>query len=287
MVRTTLLALAGAASLLSTGALAADLPPPLPAPIYRAPVVENGGWYLRGDVGVGVQNFSEFEHTQTNAAFVWPASWRIDQQDLKSATFVGFGFGYAWNSWLRFDFTGEYRSKIPVKVLGSYTEFCTGGGRCFDLYDFNHSAWVTMANAYFDLGTWWCVTPFIGVGFGGAYSTIWSATDIGLIADGSAGFGYASQNSYSKWTFAWAVHAGLAYTVNEKFKVEFAYRYLNLGDVRTSIIDCADVGCGGATTGGPAAYYTLTNFDSHDLRIGLRWMLQPDPPAYIPLMRKG
>ena len=55
--------------------------------LRAAPVVDTGGWYLRGDVGVGAQNFKEFQHTQTESTFVWPASWRIDQKDMKSATF--------------------------------------------------------------------------------------------------------------------------------------------------------------------------------------------------------
>jgi opacity protein-like surface antigen len=278
-----MLTLAGASALLTTAATAADFPPAIPQPQYvQAPPVV-GGWYLRGDVGVGIQNFTDFPHTQTNDAFVWPASWRIDQKDMKSAAFVGFGIGYSWNNWLRFDVTGEYRSKVPFKVLGSYTEFCPAGARCFDLYDGNHSAVVGLINAYLDLGTWWCVTPFIGAGVGGAYHTVWSLTDVGLIADGTTGFGYADTNSFSKWNFAWALHAGLGYEVTSKFKVEFAYRYLNMGDVQTSTINCSGTGCAGT---GPRAYYHLKNFDSHDLKIGMRWMLQPDPVP-PPLMRRG
>ncbi len=115
---------------LSTATLAADLPPPLPPPVYRAPVnVEIGGWYLRGDVGVGMQKFKEFQFNQTNAASgaVWPASWRIDQRDIKDTFFVGGGIGYQWNNWLRFDFTGEYRASTKFKAVGSYagaTDFC-------------------------------------------------------------------------------------------------------------------------------------------------------------------
>jgi opacity protein-like surface antigen len=283
-----MLALAGAAALLTTAAQAADFPPAMPPmpQVVRAPPPDVGGWYLRGDVGVGLQDFDDFPHTPTNPAFVWPASWRIDQKDMKSATFVGVGVGYSWNNWLRFDVTGEYRSKVPFKVLGSYTEFCPAGARCFDLYDGNHSAWVGLINAYLDLGTWWCVTPFIGAGVGFAHHTIWSHTDIGLIADGTTGFGYADKD-YSKTNFAWAVHAGLAYEVTPKFKVEMAYRYLSMGDVQTSTINCAGTGCGGA---GPRAYYHLQGFDSHDFKLGMRWMLQPDPvPVYAPppLMRRG
>ncbi|MFL6796265.1 MAG: outer membrane protein [Xanthobacteraceae bacterium] len=290
MLRGKLFGLAGAAALLSTAAIAADLPPPLPPPMYRAPVVVEGGWYLRGDVGVGAQSFKDFAFTQTNysGGFVWPASWRIDQKDMKSATFAGFGIGYAWNNWLRFDFTGEYRANVPFKALGSYTEFCPGG-RCFDAYDGNHSAWVTMVNAYVDLGTWWCLTPFVGLGVGSAYHTVHSVTDVGYITGpGTTGFGYASQDSFSKWNLAWAAHAGVAYNVSSSFKVELAYRYLNMGNVQTGIVDCSGFTCSG---GGPRAYYTMTNFESHDLRIGLRFMLQPEAPLPYPppppLIRKG
>ena len=281
-----MLALAGATALATTAANAADFPPVMPQPQLAAAPAAVGGWYLRGDVGIGIQDFSEFTHHQTNFAggFVWPASWRIDQKEVKSAPFIGFGLGYSFNSWLRFDVTGEYRSNVPFKALGSYTEFCPGG-RCFDAYDGNHAAWVTLVNAYLDLGTWWCLTPFIGAGVGAANSTVRSLTDTGFISDGTTGFGYADKD-HTKWTFAWAVHAGVAYDVTSKVKVEFAYRYLNMGDVQTGIVNCSSGGCAGA---GPRAYYTLDNFQSHDLKIGVRWMLQPDPvPAYAPpLMRRG
>ena len=267
---------------------AADLPPIMqPRPMAPVQVEEfTGGWYLRGDIGAGVQQFTEFDHTQTNAAFVWPASWRIDQKDAGDAFFIGGGIGYQWNSWLRFDATAEYRAKSQFTAIGSYTEFCPGG-RCFDRYEGNHSALVLMANAYVDLGTWWCLTPFIGAGAGMARHTFSGLTDVGYISDGTTGFGYASTET-SQWKFAWALHAGVAYNVNQNFKVEFAYRYINFGNINTSIIDCASAGC--ATGGGPTAFYTLRNFDSQDFKLGMRWMLTPDvqQPMYMPpLVRKG
>jgi opacity protein-like surface antigen len=298
MSRARILALAGATALLSTATfaalstatLAADLPPPLPPPVYRAPVnVETGGWYLRGDVGVGMQQFKEFQFTQTNTgtAGPWPASWRIDQKDIKDTFFIGGGIGYQWSNWLRFDFTGEYRASTKFKALGSYTEFCPGGGRCFDAYDGDHQASVFLANLYLDLGTWWCLTPFVGAGVGGAYHKTAALTDLGTASPGlgNVPFGHTLQDN-AHWNFAWAAHAGLAYNVTNTFKVEFAYRYLNMGDVKTSEVLCGTSGCGTGT--GPRAFYTLTNFDSHDFKIGMRWLLQqePPPPAY-PLMRKG
>jgi opacity protein-like surface antigen len=291
MGRAKIFSLAGAAALLSTATLAADLPP-LPPPVFQAPVaVATGGWYLRGDVGVGIQHFSDFNHNQLNPQFVWPASWQIVQQKMGDSTFVGFGIGYAWNNWLRFDVTGEYRMKADLKVIGSYSgPFCDGGApvTCFDVNQAEHSAWVTLANAYLDLGTWWCLTPFIGAGAGAARHQFSGFTDTGFPFVGSA-LGFASDNS-SKWTFAWALHAGVAYNVSNNVKIELAYRYLNFGSVDTPAIGCTAFGCGNIN-GNPNAFYTLTRFDSQDIKIGVRFMLQPEappspPPLYAPL-RKG
>ena len=45
--------------------------------------------------------------------------------------------------------------------------------------------------------------------------------------------GLAFGDNASKWNFAWALHAGLAYKVTPNFTVELAYRYLDLGDGMT------------------------------------------------------
>jgi opacity protein-like surface antigen len=293
MVGVKILGLASAAALLSTAtlvstaALAADLPPPQPPPVYAPPVIV-GGWYLRGDVGVGAQSFTDFTHTQANPNFVWPASWQILQKDVKSPAFVGFGVGYAWNNWARFDFTGEFRANVPFRALGSFqgrADFCLPGGpdgTCFDVLEGNHSAWVFLTNAYLDLGTWWCLTPFIGAGAGAARHTIHSVTDTGIIANGTVGFGVADQDSFTKTNFAWALHAGVAYNVTNNVKIELAYRYLNMGNVDTGPVTCQN------TPACPHASFTMTNFISNDFRIGVRFLLQPEapPPAY-PIMRKG
>ncbi len=277
------LVLTGAAVVSMSAAQAADLPP-LVAP-QPLPVAEEfaSGWYLRGDVGVGAQSFRSFDHYQTNSAFVWPASWAIESKGIGDAIFVGAGFGYKYSSWLRFDFTGEWRASARLKAVGSYTEFCAGGGKCFDVYDGNHSAAVFLANAYFDLGHWWRVTPFVGLGVGTVRHSISDFWDLGLNSDGSTGRGFAS--NYAHWNFAWAAHAGMAFDVSKNLKIELAYRYLNMGDVKTAV-----VGCNGCGAGGPLAYYALKQFDSHDLKLGLRWQLDAPvvaPPMYAPLMRKG
>src|ERR1019366_3190799 len=54
---------AGAATLLSSAAFAADMaiaPPPMP---YAAPVADFGGWYLRGDIGFSNQSVKNIRNT--------------------------------------------------------------------------------------------------------------------------------------------------------------------------------------------------------------------------------
>jgi len=273
----------GAAALIGTSAYAADLSQPMPPMAYQpvAAVAETSGWYLRGDVGVGVQSFSQFDHSQTNPAFVWPASWMIVQQDIQDTSIFGFGAGYEVNNWLRFDITGEYRTKAAFKATGSYTNFCAGGGICFDVNSGNYSAAVFMANAYVDLGTWWCLTPYIGAGVGGAYNRITGVQDNGINSNGAVGFGYAPSDS-ANVGLAWNVQAGLTYNVTNNFKVDFSYRFLSLGSPQTGVVLCQN------TAACPGAFYTLRDMTSQDFRIGFRWMLQPEPaPIAMPLMSRG
>jgi opacity protein-like surface antigen len=294
MVSVKFFASAAAASLISTAAFAADmqvLPPPPPMyqpppmayapPPVAAPVM--GGWYLRGDVGIGMQTFGDFPHSQTNSTFAWPASWTIVQKDVQDTAIFGGGVGYAWNNWFRTDITAEYRTKAAWKATGSYTNFCGGGGVCFDVNTGNVSSAVFMANAYVDLGTWWCITPYIGAGFGGAYNRITDVQDNGIISNGTQGFGLTSSDS-AKWDFAWNAQAGLTYNVTNSFKVDLSARYLHLGSPQTAVVFCQN------TPTCPGAFYNLSNMNSWDFRLGVRWMLQPDiapvmaPP---PLMSRG
>jgi opacity protein-like surface antigen len=302
MVSVRFFASAAAASLIGTAAYGADmqvLPPPPPPPMYQPPPVAYqpppvvvaqpmGGWYLRGDIGVGIQNFSDFPHSQTNSAFVWPASWTIVQRDIQDTAIIGFGVGYEWNNWFRTDVTAEYRTRAMFKATGRFFEFCAGGGACFDVTEGNVSSAVFMANTYLDLGTWWCITPYIGAGLGAAFNRVTGVQDLGINSSGTVGFGL-TQSDFSNWNFAWNAQAGATYNVSHNFKVDFNVRYLHLGSPQTAEVFCQN------TPTCPGAFYNLSNMNSWDFRVGLRWMLQPDvtpvimapPPPPPPLMSRG
>jgi opacity protein-like surface antigen len=165
--------------------------------------------------------------------------------------------------------TGEYRTKAMFKATGRYTDSCPatvfGPGTCFDVNTGNLSSAVFLANAYVDLGTWWCITPFIGAGVGAARNMITGVQDNGIIANGFQGFGYTLNDS-AQWNLAWDVQAGLTYNVNDNLKIDFSYRFLNLGSPQTAIVQCQN------TSPCPGAFYTLHEVTSQDFRVGLRWV---------------
>ena len=88
---------------------------------------------------------------------------------------------------------------------------------------------IFLANAYLDLGTWNCITPFVGFGIGGAYNTFADLSDLGNTGENGPG------TNASQLNFAWALHAGLAYNVTQNFSFELAYRYLSYGSVSDQI----------------------------------------------------
>ena len=126
---------------------------------------------------------------------------------------------------------GQYRGK--ANLHGSQTSRSVRPGFVgANNYTGSKSEWVVMANAYVDLGTWWCITPFIGAGVGGSYNKHHRLPRRRRVVQHrrrpTNSVTYFADNG--KWNFAWAAHAGLAYKVNPGFTVELAYSYMDLGD---------------------------------------------------------
>jgi len=273
---------AGAASLLSSAALAADLPPP---PAYAPPPMEEfGGWYLRGDIGFSNQRVKNIAMADGRNAALLSLQ---ETTAFDTAGIFGIGIGYQFNNWLRGDITGQYRGNSNFKGTDLLTYPAGGGviGNGVNNYNATKSEWLVMANGYVDLGTWWCVTPYIGAGIGMAQVTIANYTDVGSVNNNGGGFGtlpsYASAPAASKWNVAWALHTGLAYRVNPAMTVELGYSYVNLGSGTTGPVSDYT----GFTRGVPMEFHNIT---SHDLKLGVRWDLN-SPPVYAPapLITKG
>jgi opacity protein-like surface antigen len=265
-VKTGFLASVAALAMLSATAHAADMPAPVQVMYQPVPVKEFSGWYLRGDIGMSNQKLKNLDYFRFSQAQSF--SW-LDEGGFSSAPFFGLGIGYQYNDWLRFDLTGEYRGKADFHALDRFFNTVDGEFQTND-YRGTKSEWLFLANAYVDLGTWWCVTPFIGAGVGVAKINIDHFRDSNVMAGGG---GYADSGSTTN--FAWALHAGLAYKVNPNFTVELAYRYLNMGDGETGIA----YNLNGTTSN---QVFTFKDITSHDIKFGVRWALQDSAPGVKP-----
>jgi opacity protein-like surface antigen len=207
---------------------------------------------------------------------------RVDtvHKDFSSAPLFGIGVGYQFNNWLRVDVTGEYRGKSTFQGL----DIVESGGNFFtDEYRAFKSEWLGLANVYADLGTWWGFAPFVGAGIGGARVTITDFLDVCTTCPGG---GVATGNTTSKFNFAWAVHAGVGYKVTPNVTIEFAYRYVNLGDALSGDLRTYD---GQNNINNPMHFKEIT---SHDFKLGVRWLfdapvLHKEPHYYPPIMRRG
>jgi opacity protein-like surface antigen len=286
MVSVRFAMLAGAALIIGTqAAQAADLAPIVKAP----PPVVFGGWYLRGDIGFSNQALRKLEFVKFDGTV--PEQHNLSS-GFDSAGIFRLGLGYQFLPWLRADVTGEYRMSAHFQALNDVDQ---GGGTFEPEHDFaSKSEIVFLANVYADLGTWWCVTPFVGAGIGAAGIRMSNFQD--FLNNGATGInmpaGFPGANNFanptSTWNFAWALHAGLAYKVTPNFTIEFAYRYLDLGNATTGPIASFDA----LNIPNPSTQLDHNEFRhlySNDFTVGVRWLLSPLPPPepLYPLVRKG
>lgn len=236
------------------------LPPPPPPPMKYTPpkvVDAGGGFYLRGYIGMSNQQIDDF-HTPA-------APGGLDFMQGPSADagiFFGGGIGYEHNDWLRFDVTGEYRGKTRITALDrAPNSTVTPGGFQTNDYDASKSEWLFLANAYWDLGSWKGITPYVGAGIGTSRVTIHDFTDVNVLVPA---IGIAPDND-SSWNFAWALHAGAEFAINDRVSFDLGYRYVDLGDGKVpDLITPA----GANLTNNP---YTIKDITSHDVHLGMRY----------------
>jgi opacity protein-like surface antigen len=220
---------AAALAMISVAAQAADmpgLPPPLPHPLPPPPSFwSDVNWYARGDIG-----------------WRWGAIGTVDApgpadpsgNKLGDGLTAGGGIGLK-TRFMRTDFTIDYA--LPVKYSGSVA---TADDTTAKISSLN-----LLFNGYFDLGTWYGLTPYVGAGAGAAL--------INLADFQSTALPPSADNS--DWHFAWAAMAGVAWAVTPNMQIDFGYRYLDVGKVH----------------GGAPGEVTFNNIAGHEVRVGVRW----------------
>ena len=289
-----------AVAALTSAAAAADLLPPPPAmepppPIYSA---DMGGWYLRGDTGVGFSNSVSASTTPNplNGFAPGQANDNWYNSALSEAALFDLGVGYQVNRWFRADVTGELRggSEFSGLEVLNVTAGPNAGFQAADFYRAHVSSLLGMVNGYVDLGSWYGITPFVGAGVGVSFNRFYGGTDNGVISNG--GFGSSPSGGVfgtgTKTDLAWALMAGFDMSVAHNLKLELGYRYLNYGKFKSGGSQClsgnGNVGSFSAPNCGGGFAIASRTLSSNDFRIGLRYYLEdsPGPAPDMPLVRR-
>ena len=169
---------------------------------------------------------------------------------------VGIGCGSGSRGW-RAEFALGYRSEREI----------TGEPPVFVPNDPIHatvSTYTAMLNIYKDLGRWRGIVPYVGVGIGVAYNEVddvFFTQNPGLVN---------RIRGNSDLAFAWSVMAGFGYQISNRAVLDFGYRYIDFGSVRS---DRAD-----------SAFFVnpsveIDDLTAHELKFGLRYHFGHTSPA--------
>jgi opacity protein-like surface antigen len=239
-------------------ALAADIPETPPPPAHFA-----GNWYLRGHIGLAQQGFHGLDHPDFDTA---PDFVFLDSGNFSAVPIFGIGIGYQHSDHLRFDVTGEYRGKSDFSALDQFTNTTPDPDQTqTNHYTGKKSEWLFLANGYYDFTPWKNITPYVGAGIGMSYNTISDFVDNNVIGGAQ---GWAPTGS--KWSFAWALHAGASMKVTDNLSLDLGYSFVSLGDAQTGAFQNSDPAFG-CTVGVDCVPMTFKSLYSHDFKLGLRW----------------
>lgn len=125
------------------------------------------------------------------------------------------------------------------------------------------TSYTLMFNAYKDLGTYGRFTPYVGAGIGVAYHTMDSPYF--TQADGVTQHPHFPERiaGNSDLSFAWALMAGVGYSLSERTTIDLGYRYIDLGEIESQ----------GVTQSGGGAYpeVRVEDIRAHEVKLGLRY----------------
>lgn len=249
------LLLAGAVIALSSNtARAADV---IETPVYAEPappaIIEQvGSWYIRGDIDYHLADFESVTYSTPGGTNVFTSA------DLDESWSLGGGIGYNVSKHFRVDLTADYWLKSDFR--GSTSGACGVAVACVSTDTSAMSAWVLLANAYADLGTYGGFTPYIGAGIGVAHVTWDDLSNTACDATNPASCDPTVVHEGGKgWRAAAALMAGASYCLTDKVELDGGYRYTRVAGGNMF-----------GFAGGNGPGYD-DGFDVHEVRGGLRY----------------
>ena len=233
-----------AAACMSAPAMAADLyygNGSLKDGGYHAPTrpVASGPCYFRADTG-----------------YSWSTSPNAEWDQPLTDTSLS-------DSWIGSVGVGCSFSAQPGRGFRADIQFGTEGSRDFtgtpnpsDPAHTTIKSYTTLANGYYDIGTFGGITPYVGAGVGVAYHKV---SETYFTGPGAPVNRIEGKNDLS---LAWALMAGASVQLSERFALDVGYRYLNMGSADTGRVDNA---------GFVNPLIHIDDIAAHEVRVGLRY----------------
>lgn len=270
-------------------------------PVVEAPEVvtkASGGWYLRGDIGYSFRNNDSPMFVQGNGATVGTCGVICDVSgdprigyrsftggELENGINLRGGIGYQVTDYFRVDATADYsfNSEFSGSTVSDGNCFtgdtapfggATAGTSCRSTDTDNYKAVRLLANAYIDLANVNGFTPYIGAGIGGAHVSYDGLTNTTECVGSAANCAFTPGTTVNhpgedSWRFAWAIHAGFAYELTHKLKVDVGYSYNRITEGPMFGLAQQDIFPG--QMGGTQGFDK--GIDEHTVRVGLRYHL--------------
>jgi outer membrane protein OmpA-like peptidoglycan-associated protein len=223
------------------------------------------GVYLRGDVGGAFGTDNSFKDTSPTS--VSPPSrlgTTTQPGNPGNSIMFGGGVGYRFTPMFRSDFTLDYIPSFKEQTHNSALPALRASAGASSL--------VGMLNGYLDLNgfaptMFGPFQPYLDAGVGFAYNDLHKAT----LSLGGTNIGLLSGSTRTE--LAWGAGAGVAYSITPNLALDLAYKYLDLGEIRTGT---------SVTTFGVTGPVTATkaNLQAHTVTLGVRWTFgaPPAPP---------
>ena len=217
--------------------------------IKDAPVMMStaGPCYFRGDVGYSWSTDPSAKFTQTDGGGLFVTEAANGTMDNTWLAGVGLGCGSAprgIRGELMFDWRGDRDVSATLAApLGgiAHTSVQTS---------------TIMFNAYYDLGKWDRVVPYLGAGVGFAHN---KTDDVSFTGNTLLN----RIEGDDKWSLAWSLMAGLGWQISERAVLDIGYRYIDMGNVQSGRVDNT-----GFAFNPPLR---IDDLGAHEFKVGLRY----------------
>ncbi|RLQ88673.1 outer membrane protein [Notoacmeibacter ruber] len=238
-----ILAVAPMVSALPAFAADYDYNPPLveetafPVMEEYVPVEAVTNWYIRGDLGVDVENVPEMFNNGGAYNSLGSVSGSV-------------AAGYNFSDLFRMEGELGYTGLGDFDSDPEFGRFCEGSDAgdptattvpCSIERDGNSHAWTFLVNGFFDFGTFARITPYVGAGAGIAYTdygvyTERECTSAGDFTCDIPGTLYSDVRE-REFHFAYQLSAGASYDLTDKLKLDVGYRLFGIPGAQQLVRD--------------------------------------------------